>query len=64
MNKLQAHLAHECERVDEEVKKKYLHIVAKRDGLDESFEITAFNANTKKIELTNHCARTISTNMI
>ena len=38
--KLEVHLAHECDNVSAEIKNKYMHIVAKRDGLsDDIMEI-------------------------
>lgn len=47
VNKLQIHLAHECESISEDIKKVYSYIVAERDGVKESLEITAFKANTQ-----------------
>lgn len=48
VKKLQVHLAHECEKVDADLKRKYMHIVAKRDGLDNDMEIETINANSEK----------------
>jgi hypothetical protein len=45
VKKLQIHLAHECENADAELKTKYMHIVAKRDGLDNDMEIEVTNDN-------------------
>jgi hypothetical protein len=48
VNKLQIHLARECKHVDEEVKMKYMRILAEKDGLDDSLEIEVFQANTNQ----------------
>lgn len=48
VKKLQVHLARECENVTMEIKNKFVYIVAKRDGLDDSMEIEAFQANTQE----------------
>jgi hypothetical protein len=39
VKKLQVHLARECEYVDVDIKNKYMHIVASRDGLDNTIRI-------------------------
>jgi hypothetical protein len=52
VNKLQTHLARSCEYVDEEVKIKYMRILAKKDGVDDSLEVEAFQANTSQGKLT------------
>jgi len=49
VNKLQVHLAHECEYIEEEIKKRYMYIVAERDGVSESLENTAYKANTQSL---------------
>ena len=52
VKKLQVHLARECENVDVDIKNKYMHIVAKRDGLDNTEEIEiADNERDKSNEL-------------
>jgi len=44
VKKLQVHLARECEEISAVLKNKYMHIVAKRDGLlDDNMEIEATN---------------------
>jgi len=42
-------LAHECEYIKEEIKKRYMYIVAERDGVSESLENTAYKANTQSL---------------
>jgi hypothetical protein len=44
VKKLQVHLARECDKVSIEIKNTHMHIVAKRDGLDNNMEIEATNA--------------------
>jgi hypothetical protein len=39
VKKLQVHLASECENVDEDIKNKFMHIVAKRDGISMEMEL-------------------------
>jgi len=46
VNKLQVHLACECEFVEENVKRRYMYIVSERDGVDESLEAAAYRSNT------------------
>src|SRR5688572_17935101 len=45
VNKLQVHSAHECEYI----KKRYMYIVAERDGVSESLENAAYKANTQSL---------------
>ena len=49
VNKLQVHLAHECEYIKEEIKKRYMYIVPEKDGVSESLENTAYKANTQSL---------------
>ena len=42
-------MAHECEYIKEEIKKRYMYIVAERDGVSESLENTAYKANTQSL---------------
>jgi hypothetical protein len=48
VKRLQVHLARECENVDVDIKNKYMHIVAKRDGLDNTGEIEITNADNER----------------
>jgi hypothetical protein len=50
VKKLQVHLARECDNVDMDLKHKYMHIVAKRDGLDNTMEIETTDANSDRDE--------------
>jgi hypothetical protein len=53
VNKLQIHLTCNCKHVEEEVKVKYMHIFAEKDGLDDdSLEVKVFQANTSQGKLT------------
>ena len=48
VKRLQVHLARECENVDIDIKNKYMHIVAKRDGLDNTGEIEITNTDNER----------------
>ena len=50
VKKLQVHLARECESVDMDTKNKFRYIVARRDGLNESTEMNAFQTNINQEE--------------
>ena len=50
VKKLEVHLAHECDNVSAEIKNKYIHIVAKRDGprgLMSFLEAKKYSSNEK-----------------
>jgi hypothetical protein len=50
VKKLQVHLACECENVDMDIKTKFMHIVASRDGLSSSTEINLLQPDTNNEE--------------